>query len=1231
MSCRFTLIVLLLCGQLGCAGLGSVYSPAPRHAPLEVVDAVDRVWLCLLHGQGCRHLREHAHAAVVGAPNMVSAQWSRALSGQASADVHERAMAWLNLLTWLELRADSDAISEKLRVIALESLSQLAVRDRRTVVAVTKRRVSAIGAALNAPSSPVAAFRLQRAIWEIHGPAAARFFTAAPFRLPVATIAIQPVHMRMHTGVLALTSPPVVDHGITVRAGAGEPLSYRLPSKRPGVYAVTVPLPARTKPAVLVLRSRLPVAAWLQGQRLEVVTAGGSTTDLTAQLPVMRQHHQLTLAVPLADGGDILQLAVMAVCEGCSGQATGRKASIPAAVWRSIDALWAPGGASGNWLAHRFGHGPLQSMLLLHRQASLSDHQQRTSAAALDELLGFFPGCADARVERAALARDNGDSALARRLLEPLLVQRAHRVDAVAVTPQALLRADVSLEVARQAIGEGLADIALATVEKTAVAQQGDCGMQDAALELALDAMDRSAISRLLRLRKGCRSPSLKVSDAYIALGLLRAAAVELSRAATVAHMADQAGRRAASIAETLDDRRLLAGHRLSQSDAMWRSAQRDLVQTPPGRPRASSSKLDQLLLDPAVRSMETRRGYFLLGARPPWGGFFHDGGEVVTKWRLSCKEDERKCRGEGSPVTWLLDQEIELLLPGGGALRRAHQVIAIHTARAAQSLGELHMPADAQLVLARTYTPDGKQWLPATTPDKESVSLRKVAPGAIVEFVQVQFVAPDDTGAAATRLPVFMLASTDGPVLQSELVLMARSGSAEPPADMSKRAPSPTSRDIVVKKDGQAHATWRTWTWRATDQPRFKPEHRAVRPKWALPAVRVRRNVNLSQVKERFEEVLAAYLSRNDSALTPWLRKAEAAGHDPVRWKKLIAEVARSVRFVRSGTDPGSPAVAARTGKGDRAALLWYLARKTGLGACLARLQPLTKTPPYGPADPRDFAASALKLTFRPTGATPRATWVDPGVEGGTIDYLRPGLRGRRALLLGCGQSVSRGGATTTTQLPDIGSDRDLRRIDVRLRWHKDGGAVAEVQDSMDGALAALVRKYLAQSTNQSRLIEQLAQFALPGWTLQWQGVDGLDTTGAKLTVRYAAALKASVKRSTELTLGLFPARLAQVYARLHERRTDLRFGHALNTVVKLQLTNDGAPLTAALRSVAMHHPRVSLQRTVQQIGARLTLRSHLQSSMGIVKAGRYGAFASTLRQIDRAEVLHLARGAQQ
>lgn len=1216
----------------GCTGPQAIDAPdldvvaRTRSAKLDLFEParaarahLDLAWLCLLHGVDCASLEGHAEAAVEGAPDMALAQLTRALARQPGADVRRRATAWLDLVLW----AQAEPHGPDLTTLGLEALARLARRDRSGVRAAvsahTLRGEDLRRLAGRAPGGGGATAALRRARRAAALASWAPKPAAALGPRPTVTLAPTVHDRRLYAGLRGAPTQGAVAQGtatpVHLRAGLWR---ARLPlPDGPGAYAVRLRFPAGAR-GTLLLSADVPLVTWTARGVRTVLAPGGAPLALprTSDAPVR-------LRVALAREGASLRVALVPAPSGPTGDAGARPTQAPAGSGlplRVVSAVLSRQGDAHAWLAKRFPAGPLAGLLALERggpgalaagdTSGLDATAGLAPAAWLDRVLDHLPHHVDARIDRATRARDESQTGLARRLTSPLRRQAAQR-------PALARRADLWLEVAAQRQVDGLGDLATRASERARVAQPGDCGTWRRAAAVVTDALDRDGMRRLLAHRDTARCTTpLQRAELLGAAGQSARALDALALAAR-----DPATRRRARARA-----RQLTAHRPQAAPWAWRGAPvaaraarlagRALTQ---GRPAKARAAWTRVLLGRGA-SPEERRHAWLLGGRAPWQGLAVDGEAWVRA---------HPAKGAArSAVTWLLDHEVVVPLPGGGALRRVHQIVRVHSAGAAEAVGEINVPASSELVLARTHTTDGRLLSPADTPDKESVSLREVTPGAAVEYVQVQFVAPDDVATGATRLPTFLLQSPDGPVIESRYQVLdrpaasrkaARPGApAQAPLEVAV-APAPGAPKPVTGR----HRGWRLRTWTLRQARRFRLEPRSNQAAWHLAAVRATTHATRESVVGPWVDALEAYAAKPAPALAPWVRKARAAGRDPARWQTLIHELAATVSHKRVGTRPGDPATALGEGSGDRASLLVAVARAAGVPACLVRVRPWSRQPSptqerWGAPAPRDYGLAAVTLDLR--GGR---VWVDPAVDGGLLNYLRAGLRRRPALRVGCDPKLP---VALTT--PDVGAPLDRRDVSVALRWEADGAVVATVRDTLRGVLAAVVRSMLRADDKAQHVavLRQLTSAAFPGMKPAWIDVTGLNTADqTPLVLRYRVTAAAASQRRTRLRLGLTPYRLGRRYAALAQRRMTLRMGHALDVAVTLRVASAGGAVAPLLEAKASHR-LVQVQRTTT-VGDTWTLRYRLRSQMGLVVPAAYGAFARAARAVDRAEVVTLRR----
>lgn len=1222
---------------------------ADSHEPaLRARAHLELAWLCLDRGHGCAALAAHAEAAVVFAEAMDLAQLTRAIALQGEADVGRRAEAWLALGRWSMDGAAETKLAPALAALAVESSLRLQGIDALAAQQALRQNADLVDRVL-AAATPRARWRLRR--WLPQGPEALelprlRELDAARPRLQL-LLAKRRASARAWTGLDApmATTWPALDPTAAPVAEL-EPVEtsddgadFALPRCDVGIWAAVASAALPAGSFALVVESSAPLRlraslgdreAVADTQRLDAgahllplgAVGGGA---LRLELLLSRQGQEQTLRLAIEPMGATAPRPAVESAGNAASAAGAMDAHRPvwadAAIARVVTAL-AEAGADAAPVpgARRPAGGPsgakptadlrrpgLPTLLAALREGAEGD------AALLDLRLDLRDDDVDARVARARLAREEGQAALATALLAPLR-RRLEAGDAVLRR-----RADLRLELGWAALGDGLGDLAAAAALQAVRAQPNDCAVFAAAMDLAGATLERPALRSLLAAAPRCPHLATARAEVALTLGDRGSAQRELAAAAQRASQRQGAIERLRAL-RLLDDPEaepespprappgepsvanaaLQAPAQARQrAQAHWRAAQRALAR---GAAAAAQPHLDALLLGPGVDA-DLRLRALSLGAKPPWLHERRDGAALAA--------ENEEVEGGGASMAWLLNQEQVVLLPGGGALRRVHQVARVLDPEAAGRLGEVSVAADAVLELARTHTENGEILAPAHTPDKEARSLRGVVPGATVEFAEVQVVSADDPATGATRLPVFVFGSPEGPTLQSEFIVYAPPG-VQPQLEASPAAPPP---EETALSEG-----WRRLRYRMENIARWQPEPRANRPERQLPTVRVAVGADASMVVAQAEEVLAAHLQQRDPKLEAWVAKAKAAGDDPAAWRALVALLLRSVADGDSRGQPGSPDRAARDGKGDRAALLWHLARRAGVHACLWRVAPWTRDPPWRNADLDDYGLAAVTLQLRgPRG--PVEVVYDPGVDGALPDVLRPGLRDRPALRLGCG-------GERQLRTPTLGAASDRRDIDIEVRWAEDGSVVAEGREQLRGVLAVAVRNLLNSGDPEARaaVLRQMTSASFPGMSPTWVEQRGLDSDEQVLDLRWRVEGPAEPSRREQLTLGLSPYRLGREYAALPRRTFPLRIGHELDVGLRLTILG-GSGRIVGPEEVNIGAPGFSYTLIGQASAGRLRLEASLRVRMGVVAPSAYPAFAAAAQAADRAEVVHLQR----
>jgi hypothetical protein len=1159
---------------------------------------VQTAWLCLLHGRGCARLTHTPDVFLPPPESVLDAHLARALASDGLAAIAPRLDAWLALAD-VALQKMPDSHADRLLTVAAAALANLALRDDALVRARLKLRAVDVQRWLTIGATSER-WRRQKLLADwlpADAPSASR-----PLPLQVA-MTQQPLSRRLFTGLAQLPdtlTPTVAMRPLPSTARPGEP--FGLPARDPGVYRLQARFQVlQTVPLLLQLDSPRPVRVWCDGQPLVRVEPGDADARAETWLRLAPGAHVLDLAVPIGQNGQLLGLALV------PGEPT---LAVPPSPWHAtLDLVTAvlhdPQGGAVADLSQQFGRTLLPADAALLR-ADLRETETLPPASAVDALLAQWPAHADAQLARAVHTREAGQPQLGWQSLQELQ-KPAQIVDAPPELAVAL-RADVQLEWAMAYQALGLPDLAAAAAEVAVQAQPDDCKTLARALSIGQDAMNRPLIRRLLDRPLQCPRDALARAFAESMTGRLDAALASLLRAQMQPVHAREASGLARLMAQTLHQPvppRPPWGEDPQGDD--WQALQ-DAEQRHDAK--GTHQALSSLLTDPGL-PLEARQKAMQSGAQPIWQPFLKDG-EAVAQAEVP------DAFADGSATVWLLDQEIVQLLPDGGAIRRVHQVVRVREDAAADAVGEIRVGQGADLELARTILPDGSLVLPAETNDKETISLRAVAAGTTVEFAQVAYVPPDDPATGATRLPLFHMQSTEAPVVLSEYIVLVPQG-----LQVALEA-SAAAGQAVVKPMGAFTA----YIFSRSALPRVRNEPRAARPERVLPTVRALVRPSLAAALEPWNEALAAYVASRDATLRSWRATLAQAPESLTRWQKLAGRLALTVQNQHEGGPPGRPETALGESKGDRAATFYTLAKQVGADACLVRVLPLARMPAPDPlavnaaVDPDDYGLELVRLRVQlPQTAAMTEIWYDPAMDGGRLNHVRAGLRGRQGLLCGCAVPDVR------VTVPPLGEDADRRVIDVVLDWDADGRLAGVVHERLEGAVAGMVRTFLrGNGGDDHELVVQLADTAFGNAALQLLSIDGLAGDG-DISLAYEVTLAADRGRAEALELDLWAEQMGQAYGQLPTRNTPLLFSHALDQLVTVRVHNRGDAVGELPLDVAVVLPDLRYDRRARRDGQAIVVTRQLWTRPAVVQPAQYPDFAKSLRAVDAADHVRLHR----
>ena len=1160
---------------------------------------VETAWLCLLHGQACDRLAPLPTGWQPEPGAELAAELARALAAEGQTPVAPRLEAWLALAGTAahELPTQGNR-ADRLLTVAVEALARLALRDHALVTGQLRLRAEEVQQWLTVGTA-AERWRRQHALaqWQIGRG------LAVPLQLALEP---QPLSRRLFTGLELLPSPlPATRTLRPLPPPLADDEAYLLPIRDVGVYRVRAQFAVGPQqPLLLRVVSPQPVRVWCDGRPLGRVAPGDADTRAETWLDLPPGAHSLDLAVPVGRNGQPLVLALVA----------GPQAALaPPPPWHAtlddvLQVLREPDSEAVARLSQRFPQAVLPTAAALAR-ADLRDSETLPPAGAVDALLAHWQGHADAQLARVVHTRESGQPQLAWHSLQELQPPLA-LVDAPEPSVGPPLRSDIELEWAMTYQALGLPDLAAAAAETAVQAAPGDCRALARALVVGQDTLNRPLIRRLLDLPLRCPHDRLARAFAESMVGRLDDALQSLLVAQAEPVHAREASGLARLTAQTL--------HQPLPPRPVWgEDAQADFWQALQQAELAHDAaavqtSLHSLLTAPNL-PLEARQKAIQAGARPIWQPFLRDGEELAQL-------EVTDAFANGSATVWLLDQEIVQLLPEGGAIRRVHQVVRVREDAAADAVGEIRVGQGADLELARTILADGTLVLPAETDDKETISLRAVSAGTTVEFAQVAYEPPDDPATGATRLPLFHMQSSEAPVVLSEYIVLVPQG-LDAQLDASVAAGPATVKPL---------GAFTAYVFGRTALPRVRNEPRAARPERVLPTVRAMARPSLAALLEPWNEALAAYVQSRDLTLRSWQATLAQVPESMARWQKLAARLALTVQTAHEGGPPGRPETALAEGKGDRAAVFYTLARQVGVDACLVRVLPLARLPApdplaaHAPLDPDDYGLELVRLRVPlPRTATATEIWYDPGQDGGKLDHVRAGLRGRQGLLCGCATPP----ADPRVTIPPLGEGQDGRQIEVTLDWAEDGHLAGIVHEQLRGAVASSVRAFLrGNGANDHELVQQLADGAFSGAALQLLEIEGLSGEG-DIALAYEVTLAADRARADALDLDLWAEQLGQTYAQLPVRATPLLFSHTLDQQVTVRVRDATAAVHELPLDVALELANLRYSRRVRRDGATITVTRRLWSQPAVVPPAEYGAFAQSLRAIDAADRVRLRR----
>lgn len=679
---------------------------------------------------------------------------------------------------------------------------------------------------------------------------------------------------------------------------------------------------------------------------------------------------------------------------------------------------------------------------------------------------------------------------------------------------------------------------------------------------------------------------------------------------------------------------------------------------------RAAAEQALRRGLREVPESAELLRALLALGARDDLDAYRLDGRKVIAEFA------ERKDAFGGEPAVLVLDRTVVRVLKTGARLTLTHNIIRVLTKDGLGKFGEVNIPEGADVLTLRTVKADGTTREPEEIPDKDSVSAPDLEVGDYVEFEYVDRDEPQAAFPGGFLAERFYFASADAPLDRSEYLLIVPKE-----IELQLDARGPVKADggrEVPEPEIRTQGDERLYFYVRQKVPRMIPEapmDPALLDDW-MPSIRVGAGLSFPRYVNYLRErrYRALRLSRELRALAAEVAgpTSAAAGTDEpaasliARASRLDAWVRKNIRSGGSIDEQATSILARREGRRD--VLLLALLRAAGIPAEAWLVRSQSGPHLDGPL-PDILAYNELIVAVAPGrgDAGGPLLWLDPMYRHLPSGYVRPALRGGRALRLpetGLSPPVQTASFTTVNLPPDGGTSaayaaalggaaakpgatdgppasppqvlRDQRRLALTMKLSADGSGEVTVRETLTG-WPALEWREQVENIAEEKLRQQIEQRALgfyfPGASLLDLKYGPMDNDTAELTVeyRFRAPRLGRSRRSaggTELVLPApYPLLLGRSYLSMARRRTPLMLHYALPTVLDAQIDLPAGARVAQLAAPLQLTDFGQFTQKVTAQGERLLLHTETSLPLTRLLPDRYPRFAEFATRIDAAE----------
>ncbi len=637
----------------------------------------------------------------------------------------------------------------------------------------------------------------------------------------------------------------------------------------------------------------------------------------------------------------------------------------------------------------------------------------------------------------------------------------------------------------------------------------------------------------------------------------------------------------------------------LSPLNATIRTTLADAL-TSIGNPKAASLVIEQGLGLPYGPRASLASALAAIEKRDLFKSLRVDGAAVIERYKTEGNDYD-------TAAVFVLDRAVYIVGPMGETTTIVHTVTHLKSDEAVEEHGELSLPRDAHILVARTIKSDGRILVPETITGKPTFSLPDLEPGDFIESEYITYTAPSQLFPGGFDTERFYFQNFKTAFHRSEIIVITPLNT-QVVVDPRGAAPPPKEQLIGDLKI-------RTWQTRGTLP--YPAEPLAPDATEFLPSVRIVTQASWENILSRMKDLLAdkeRQTRHTEEALAKATKGISSTDHLQRR-KAIYYFVMNSIVPEGNLFDQASHIITRKAGNRTRAFI--SLLRAAGYKPRLGLVKP-------SGADETEPAAPQFGLYSHSTVLVPEDGWVSLIEDHAPYGYLPPELRHRPAILIDNNERVTTDGGSQPI---------DKQTIEMSFNLLSNGQAAGSVKESLTGILAARWRSEFERNRGidrDKRFEETYLSSAIQGARLEHLGIENLDNPQKPLILNYQVAVPgfARMEGSALIIEAPHPLTLVKQAGGLPARATPLVLAARVNKKVTASISlprgYTAKIATPSINPISSEWGTATSWHEVKGRVARFGYEAGLFTDR--ISVLEYPAFLDFARSVDRLSELKLS-----